>query len=140
MRDKYFLDTNILIYAFSEDEPQKQEIALSIINNVSGDTLISNQVINEICNVFLKKFKLSSNEIENVILELDSVLDIVSFDISTQIKALKLKEKYQFQYFDALIVATALENKCKVLYSEDTQHELIVENRLQIINPFKKIN
>ncbi|MDY0122950.1 PIN domain-containing protein [Sulfurimonas sp.] len=138
MRDKYFLDTNILIYAFSEDEPQKQEIALSIIDNVPGDTLISNQVINEICNVFLKKFKLSSNEIENVILELDSVLDIVNFDISTQIKALKLKEKYQFQYFDALIVATALENKCKILYSEDMQHELIVENRLQIINPLKK--
>jgi predicted nucleic acid-binding protein len=138
MRDKYFLDTNILIYAFSEDEPQKQEIALSIIDNVPGDTLISNQVINEICNVFLKKFKLSSNKIENVILELDSVLDVVNFDVSTQIKALKLKEKYQFQYFDALIVATALENKCKILYSEDMQHELIVENRLQIINPLKK--
>jgi len=61
----------------------------------------------------------------------------VSFDISTQIKTLKLKEKYKFQYFDALIVATALENKCKVLYSEDMQHELIVENRLQIVNPFK---
>lgn len=137
MRDKYFLDTNILIYAFSEDEPQKQKIALNIIDNVSGDTLISNQVINEICNVFLKKFKLSSNQIENVILELDSVLDIVNFDISTQIKALKLKEKYQFQYFDALIVATALENKCKILYSEDMQHKLIVENRLQIINPLK---
>lgn len=136
MRDKYFLDTNILIYAFSVDELEKQEVALNLID--LGNTLISNQVINEICNIFLKKFKLSTNEIEEAILELDSILDVVSFNISTQIKALKLKEKYQFQYFDALIVATALENKCKVLYSEDMQHELIVENRLQIINPFKK--
>ena len=137
MRDRFFLDTNILIYAFSEDEHEKQEVALTLIDNDIGDTLISNQVINEICNIFLKKFKLSTNEVEDVVLELDSVLDVVSFDISTQIKALKLKEKYQFQYFDALIVATALENKCKVLYSEDMQHELIVENRLQIVNPFK---
>ena len=138
MRDRYFLDTNILIYAFSEDEPQKQEVALSFIENTYGDTLISSQVINELCNIFLKKFKLSTCEVEEAVLELDSILDVVSFDISTQIKALKLKEKYQFQYFDALIVATALENKCKILYSEDMQHELLVENRLQIINPFKK--
>jgi predicted nucleic acid-binding protein len=138
MRDKFFIDTNVLIYAFSEDEHQKQQIALNLINGEADDILISNQVINELANVFLKKFKLSTVEVENAILELDSIFYITSFDISTQIKALKLKEKYNFQYFDALIVATALENKCGILYSEDMQHELIVENRLQIINPFKK--
>jgi predicted nucleic acid-binding protein len=44
--------------------------------------------------------------------------------------------KYDLQYFDSLIVASALEAKCKVLYSEDMQHQLIIENKLKILNPF----
>lgn len=138
MSDKIFVDTNILIYAFSEDEPQKQQIALSLIESVIYDATISNQVINELANVFLKKFKLSTSAVEDAILELDSLLNIVSFDISTQIKALRLKERYNLQYFDSLIISTALENKCNILYSEDMQHELIIDNRLKIINPFKQ--
>ncbi|MFA5462224.1 PIN domain-containing protein [Aliarcobacter cryaerophilus] len=136
MSDKVFIDTNILIYAFSEDEPQKQQIALSLIESVTYDATISNQVINELANVFLKKFKLSTSAVEDAILELDSLLNIVSFDISTQIKALRLKERYKLQYFDSLIISTALENKCSILYSEDMQHEIVIDNRLKIINPF----
>jgi predicted nucleic acid-binding protein len=137
MSDKIFIDTNILIYAFSEDELLKQQVAMTLIDTISYNAIISNQVINELANVFLKKFKLSTNEVEDAILELDSLLEIVNFDISSQIKALRLKQRYNLQFFDALIVATALENKCSTLYSEDMQHELIIDNRLKIINPFK---
>lgn len=110
---------------------------MNLIDTISYNAIISNQVINELANVFLKKFKLSTNEVEDAILELDSLLEIVNFDISSQIKALRLKQRYNLQFFDALIVATALENKCSTLYSEDMQHELIIDNRLKIINPFK---
>lgn len=137
MSDKIFIDTNILIYAFSEDELIKQQVSMNLIDTISYNAIISNQVINELANVFLKKFKLSTNEVEDAILELDSLLEIVNFDISSQIKALRLKQRYNLQFFDALIVATALENKCSTLYSEDMQHELIIDNRLKIINPFK---
>lgn len=61
----------------------------------------------------------------------------MDFDITTQIKALRLKNKYNFQYYDALIVATALENGCTILYSEDMQHNQTIENTLTIVNPFK---
>ena len=44
MNDKVFVDTNILIYAFSEDEPQKQQVALSLIESLAYDATISNQV------------------------------------------------------------------------------------------------
>lgn len=88
------------------------------------------------CNIFLKKFKLSPNDVENAILELDDIFDIVDFDLKTQIKALKLKTKYNLQFYDALIVATALENKCEILYSEDMQHNILIEDKLRIINPF----
>lgn len=136
MSDKIFIDTNVLIYSFSEDEPQKQKAAVELIDSVATDAVISNQVINELANVFLKKFKLSTEQVEDALLELDSLLRIASFDITTQIKALRLKQRYNLQYFDSLIVATALENRCNILYSEDMQNGLIVDERLKIVNPF----
>lgn len=136
MHDKAFLDTNILIYAYSEDEPKKQSIALQLLDSFEDNVIISKQVINELSNILLKKFKLSSDQVENVLLEIDNVLPIVDFDLTTQIKALKLKDRYQFQYYDALIVATALENNCTVVYSEDMQHEMLIDGNLKIINPF----
>ena len=69
-------------------------------------------------------------------MELDTFISIVDFDITTQIKALRLKEKYKFQFYDALIVATALENGCSVLFSEDMQHHQVINDVLTIVNPF----
>ncbi|MBD3809451.1 MAG: PIN domain-containing protein [Sulfuricurvum sp.] len=140
MDDKAFLDTNILIYAYSEDEPKKQSIALQLLDRFEDNMIISKQVINELSNILLKKFKLDSDQVENVLLEIDNILLIVDFDLTTQIKALKLKDRYQFQYYDALIVATALENNCTVIYSEDMQHDILIDGSLKIINPFNVTN
>ncbi|MBD3798692.1 PIN domain-containing protein [Sulfuricurvum sp.] len=140
MDDKAFLDTNIPIYAYSEDEPKKQSIALQLLDRFEDNIMISKQVINELINILLKKFKLSSDQVENVLLEIDNVLLIVDFDLTTQIKALKLKDRYRFQYYDALIVATALENNCTVVYSEDMQHDMLIDGSLKIINPFNVTN
>lgn len=137
MQDKIFLDTNIIIYAFSEDEVDKQSVALKLLDRQDDNVLISKQVINELANILLKKFKLSSNQVEAAILELDTIVNIVDFDLSTQIKALHIKDKYNLQFYDSLIIATALENRCTTLYSEDMHHDTLIENRLKIINPFK---
>ena len=75
--------------------------------------------------------------IENVALELDNILSIVSFSLTTQIRAIKIKEEYKLQFYDSLIIATALENNCNILYSEDMHHGQIIENSLKIINPFE---
>lgn len=136
MKDKVFLDTNILIYSYSEDEEEKQSIANTLLEKNMGNIVISTQVINELVNILLKKFKIPSLTIENAILEIDNVFDIVLFALTTQIKAIKIKEKYKLQYYDSLIIATAIENGCTVLYSEDMQHGQVIENVLTIINPF----
>jgi predicted nucleic acid-binding protein len=47
-----------------------------------------------------------------------------------------LISKYDFQLFDGIIVAAALEANCDVLYSEDMQDGMVIENTLKIINPF----
>ena len=137
MADKVFVDTNILIYSYSEDEVEKQIVASKVLEDYSETIIISNQVINELVNVLFKKFKLSSNDIENTILELDTFIQIVDFNITTQIKAVRIKEKYKLQYYDALIIATALENGCTILISEDMQHHQVIDNVLTIVNPFK---
>lgn len=137
MQDKIFLDTNIIIYAFSEDEVKKQSIALELLDSHDNNVLISKQVINELANILLKKFKLSSNQVEDAILELDTIVNIVDFNLSTQIKALHIKDKYNLQFYDSLIIATALESRCTILYSEDMHHDMLIENRLKILNPFK---
>jgi predicted nucleic acid-binding protein len=51
-------------------------------------------------------------------------------------KALALNERYEYSYYDCLIIASSLEAGCKYLFSEDMQHGQIIENSLKIINPF----
>ncbi|WP_207797720.1 PIN domain-containing protein [Aliarcobacter cryaerophilus] len=64
--------------------------------------------------------------------------NVVELTRNVFIRASELREKYNFSYYDSIIVSAAIIANCNILYSEDMQHELIVENRLQIINPFKK--
>ena len=134
MKDKIFIDTNILLYAYST-EKNKQEIAQSIINT-NNNIYISKQVINETINILIKKFKLNIKDIINVVKELEKEFIILDFDIQTQLNALKLKQNYNLQFYDALIVSTALKNSCTILYSEDMQDKLVIEKNLKIINPF----
>jgi len=49
---------------------------------------------------------------------------------------LLIKDKYKYSYYDCLIISTALLNNCDTLYSEDMQHGQLIENKLEIINPF----
>ena len=53
MKDKVFIDNNILIFLYSEDEIEKQEIAEGLSKQYS--TIISIKVLNEISNVMIKK-------------------------------------------------------------------------------------
>lgn len=97
---------------------------------------ISTQVLNEIYNVLYKKIKVEHSQIKEIIIE-----TIINFDISdistiTVLQALELKSKYQFSYWDSLIISAALENDCIILFSEDLQHNQLIENKLKIINPF----
>jgi len=139
MNDKVFLDTNIIIYAYSDDEPEKQERANMILEEYESQITISTQVINELSNNLFRKFKLDAEAVEAVVLELDNNFPIVDFNLQTQLKAIKIKERYKLQFYDSMILATALENGCNIIYSEDMQNGQIIENQLTIINPFEGI-
>lgn len=54
------------------------------------------------------------------------------------LKAIDISIKYQYSFFDSLMITSAIIENCSVLYSEDLHHNQIIENTLTITNPFIK--
>ncbi|HNW49555.1 MAG TPA: hypothetical protein PKH79_00650 [Prolixibacteraceae bacterium] len=55
----------------------------------------------------------------------------------TVVKAVVIAEQYGFSFYDSLIIAAALEERCDILFSEDMHDGLVIDQSLSIINPFK---
>lgn len=127
-----FLDSNIIIYLI-DTHLEKSEIAGQLVGYGSH---INAQVLVEIGNVCKRKLKWSKHEVSELWYQLMTDCRVTDITESTIAEAIYLTEKYDFQLFDAIIVSGALEAGCSILYSEDMQHELVVEDRLTIINPF----
>ena len=132
MRDKLFADTNVLLYLLSDDV-HKKSCAKDILLTYP---LISTQVINEFSNVCIRKLKLPADQLLKALNGIEQFTTITQSTISTTRKAIHLQSRYQLQYYDSLIIATALENGCDILYSEDMQHGLVIDGQLKVVNPF----
>lgn len=134
MRDRVFIDTNILIYFISDD--LKKKITAKEILFSEDEPVLSSQVINEFINACLMKNLL---KLDKVISLANKFMDALEFSLikeSTIRKSLQIKKTYNYSYWDCLIIASALENNCSSLYTEDMQDSHIIENRLKIVNPF----
>ena len=138
MPDRTFIDTNILIY-FISNEKKKKLRAKEIIFS-SQEVYISAQVISEFISVCLSKKLLSIAEITPLIDNFLSALRFSSVEESTIKKALQIKQDYNFSYWDSLVIASAIENNCSILYTEDMQDGQIISDSVTIINPFKPIH
>lgn len=136
MTDKIFIDTNILVYLSSTDK-QKKEIAKKLIYSQKNAS-ISTQVLSEFSNVIYRKKIFSSEKLLEFIKIFSKIFKIEIITPITVMNAIKIKEKYQLSLWDSIIVSTAIENNCDILISEDLQHNQIIENKLKIINPFKR--
>lgn len=135
MNANVFLDSNILVYSYSNSEIQKQEIARQLI--AGSNSLISTQVLQELCNIVTRKFKFSYEQAATAIKECckNNSLHINTED--TILQACQIADRYGFSFFDSLIVAAALESGCAVLYSEDMQDGQVIDGKLTVTNPFK---
>ncbi|MEP0005774.1 MAG: PIN domain-containing protein [Balneola sp.] len=139
MSDRYFLDTNIIVYAYESEDLNKQKIAKElIIKGVSNNTAsISYQVIQEFVNVATKKFK-SPIKWSDCQLFIDRSLALI-WDVNPNkeliYSAINIAERWKYSFYDSLIIAAALEAGCSTLYSEDLQHKQKIYS-VQIINPF----
>ncbi len=127
-----FLDTNILIYAFSDD-PAKAERAAEAL--AAGGN-ISVQVLNEFVNVCRKKLKLDWKEIEERLAVVRALVnEVVPVGVDMHEKAVELARDHGFSFYDALIVAAAIALNCTELLTEDMHDGRVVAN-LTIRNPF----
>jgi len=78
-------------------------------------------VLQEICNAF-KKFELDEASISKTLSKLDMNFKVKSSNLVTINKVLQIHFKYQYSYYDPLIIASALQNECSILYFEELHH------------------
>jgi len=136
MKDRAFVDTNVFVYLYSEDEPEKQRKALGLLE--CYDCITSTQALNEFCNVCLKKMRLPEEYVSLSVDEISEECEITLIDYSTIKKALMLRSKYEYSYYDCLILASALASGCRYLLTEDLCDGQIIENKLKIVNIFRQ--
>lgn len=140
MTEKYFLDTNVLVYAFDLDDSRKQRLAKTYLQRLILDEqyVISWQVLNECCQVILKKLTphISVAKLEQFASSIPEQR-IVPFSKAVLEKTLRIHQHVHFSFWDSLIVATAMLSGCDTLLTEDLSHGQTIEH-LTIINPFRE--
>ena len=136
-KERCFIDTNVLVYADSGDEPVKQRIALTLLNQLrlNQKGVLSTQVLTEYCNVALNKLKLPHADIREQ-MQFWQQYEVVQVTPDIIHAGLDLHQTRSIGYFDALIVAAAKTSGCTVLYSEDMNAGEMV-NGVRIVNPFR---
>lgn len=136
MATRCFIDTNILIYAEASDAPAKQQAALALLKQLYDDArgVLSTQVLQEYCNVALKKLKLPAHHVRAQ-LELYEQFEVILVTPPIIHAALDLHQTRSVAFFDAIILATAHTAGCSLLMTED-MNEGETTGGLRIVNPF----
>jgi predicted nucleic acid-binding protein len=121
----YFLDTNILIFAYDRSAGKKHDLAAQMVESCweNENGCLSIQVLQEF---FV------------------TVTDLAQWRIHTPkasdlLEAIDLQQSYQLAFWDALVVQSAASLGCKQLFSEDLNHDQVYGD-VQVINPFREMH
>ncbi len=139
MPDKFFWDGNLWVYLNTQSQDIGDMEKRRLLEKrflTTFNIVVSVQVINELANVLFKKYQQSEAEIRGRIEQILFQVDIVTLTEELTLQALDIKSRYQISWYDSLIVAAALSADCQFLYTEDLQDGLVIEGRLQVVNPF----
>jgi predicted nucleic acid-binding protein len=130
-----FFDTNVLVYAFLDDPRQVRARTL-----LREGGFISAQVLNEFTNVSRRKYCRPWKDIESAIAVIRAQFgSILALSADTHAAALALARDHGFNFYDALIVASAQEAGCDTLLTEDLQSDRKI-GALTIRNPFLEMS
>ncbi len=139
MNARFFLDTNIFVYSLEGGASAKARRSIQLIRQAiaTRNGIVSFQVVQEFFNVALRRFvpPMTLAEAEQYLATVFRPLVAVHSSHALYAAALDLRNRYRLSWYNALIVAGAIEGGCAVLYSEDLQHGQKV-GALQIENPF----
>lgn len=136
MTVKFFVDTNVLVYAASNapaDQPRRQ-VALELLKR--PDLALSAQVLAEFYAVATSKTKLNMTHDDAVIL-LESLAAIPTCSITRELvmEAVDFGKRFNIHYWDAAIIAAAKQMGCEAVYSEDLNPGQQYDG-VSVINPF----
>ena len=140
MSAEFFIDTNVLVYHLDTTDKRKHKIAEGIVRDAlaAGSACISWQVVQECLNVLLRKAATPLGN-DQARVYLDAVLlPLMHVGWSDNVihRALDVKARWRFGFYDSLIVAGAMLAGCKTLLSEDLQHGQRLDG-LTVANPFR---
>lgn len=134
----YFIDTNVLAYAYSQTEKAKRTAATQLLSNPSA--CMSTQVVNEFIWIMNAKYHIGMELLTDVVKNLFMLYRIDVVDDRTITMAMDLSMRYHLPYWDSLILSSAMKMNCPILYSEDFQHGQIIEKKITITNPFQSLS
>lgn len=130
-----FFDTNVLVYLASADAAKADRSEA-----VLAEGAASVQVLNELASVARRKMQMSWPDIRSFLSAVQDLLVIHPLTAKTHETGLALAERYGLSIYDAMIAAAALQAGCDVLWSEDMQHGLLLDEGLRIVNPFAEMS
>lgn len=139
MSDKEFWDSNLWIYLFTKSEyPEdiRKKQKLEVMLRLHPQIISSVQVLNEVANALIRKYAHPENEVRDFLNQILLLTDNQPMTSDFSFHALDLRQRYRLGWYDSLIVAVALGSDCRVLYSEDMQDGMVIEETLTILNPF----
>jgi predicted nucleic acid-binding protein len=126
MNARFFLDTNIFVYSFDRSSAAKGRRAAQLIRQAvtSRKGIVSYQVVQEFFNLALRKFgqPMTVPEAEQYLSTVFRPLSAIQSSPALISEALRIGAKNRLSWYDALIVAAAMEGGCSILFSEDMQH------------------
>jgi len=133
---KAFLDTNLIVYANDARVPEKQSRAIEVVTQAmrDGTGVISTQVMQEYAVVADSKLHQDPDTILRQLLLLES-LEVVQITPALIRRGLELQFRYQIDYWDASILASAEHARCTVLLTEDLNPGQLYA-AVRTVNPF----
>ena len=134
---KVFFDSNILVYSADERDSRKKEIASKLINDVAASKkgVISTQCLQEFFNVAVKKLNLTKDAAKKYVEFFTGLFSVVEVSVPLILNAVDISIKTQFSFWDSLVLSTANESNCVIVYSEDLNDGQIIGGT-KILNPF----
>lgn len=134
---KYFFDTNILVYMQDTSDLAKQRVARELFYNCSKEksAVISTQMLQEFYNISTSKLRQDKKATKTIIRNFSANLEVVQVSCEIIDFAIDLNMSTQFSIWDSLILASAINAECDLLYTEDLNSGQIIDG-VKIANPF----
>lgn len=133
-------DTNLLAYAEGAGDPARVQRAQQVAAGcaAAGDRvqiLLPTQVLGELYNVLTRKLRQPATRARDNVLRWADTFAVADAGWATFQSAIDLCEAHGLQFWDALILCTAAEQRCRVLLSEDLQSGFTWRG-VTVVNPF----